>query len=130
MDRSMLDRRPGIPDSSRAALTGVLITGVGGIVGQLARRADLRGLLFRSGKPGQFIAGADLKELGALAYAPREMVEQAIGAGHPADWARRAAEWRQLGVTHLSINTMKAGLASPQQHIDAVLRWKQTVETG
>lgn len=29
----------------------------------------LRGLLFRSGKPGQFIAGADLRELAALGYA-------------------------------------------------------------
>ena len=34
-----------------------------GLVGQLAERTDLRGLLLRSGKPGQFIAGADLNEL-------------------------------------------------------------------
>jgi 3-hydroxyacyl-CoA dehydrogenase/enoyl-CoA hydratase/3-hydroxybutyryl-CoA epimerase/3-hydroxyacyl-CoA dehydrogenase/enoyl-CoA hydratase/3-hydroxybutyryl-CoA epimerase/enoyl-CoA isomerase len=51
-------------------------------VGRLASRTDLRGLLFRSGKPGQFIAGADLNELGALAYAPKEEVAQAIGFGH------------------------------------------------
>ena len=38
-----------------------------GLVGQLEKRTDLRGLLFRSGKPGQFIAGADLNELAALA---------------------------------------------------------------
>ncbi|HEV3166528.1 MAG TPA: 3-hydroxyacyl-CoA dehydrogenase NAD-binding domain-containing protein [Isosphaeraceae bacterium] len=52
------------------------------LVGQLASRSDLRGLLFRSGKPGQFIAGADLNELGAMAYVPREMAAQAIGFGH------------------------------------------------
>src|SRR3954470_10591401 len=51
-------------------------------VGQLERRDDLRGLLFRSGKPGQFIAGADLNELAALAFATREQVGQAIAFGH------------------------------------------------
>ena len=33
-------------------------------VADLAGRTQLRGLLFRSGKPGMFVAGADLKELG------------------------------------------------------------------
>jgi 3-hydroxyacyl-CoA dehydrogenase/enoyl-CoA hydratase/3-hydroxybutyryl-CoA epimerase/3-hydroxyacyl-CoA dehydrogenase/enoyl-CoA hydratase/3-hydroxybutyryl-CoA epimerase/enoyl-CoA isomerase len=33
-------------------------------VAQLAARPELRGLVLRSGKPGMFIAGADLKELG------------------------------------------------------------------
>ena len=42
---------------------------------QLEKRTDLRGLLFRSGKPGQFIAGADLNELGALAFASKEQVD-------------------------------------------------------
>ncbi|WP_422931249.1 3-hydroxyacyl-CoA dehydrogenase NAD-binding domain-containing protein [Singulisphaera sp. PoT] len=51
-------------------------------VAQLESRTDLRGLLFRSGKRGQFIAGADLNELGALAYSPREHIEQAIDFGH------------------------------------------------
>jgi 3-hydroxyacyl-CoA dehydrogenase / enoyl-CoA hydratase / 3-hydroxybutyryl-CoA epimerase / enoyl-CoA isomerase len=52
------------------------------LVGQLEARTDLRGLLFRSGKPGQFIAGADLNELGALAYAPKEQVARGIAFGH------------------------------------------------
>jgi len=51
-------------------------------LGKLAQRTDLRGLLFRSGKPGQFIAGADLKELAALAFASKEQVAQAISLGH------------------------------------------------
>lgn len=51
-------------------------------LGKLGRRDDLRGLLFRSGKPGQFIAGADLKELAALAYASKEQIAEAITFGH------------------------------------------------
>lgn len=35
-------------------------------VSALAKRTDLHGLVLRSGKPGMFIAGADLKELAAL----------------------------------------------------------------
>jgi 3-hydroxyacyl-CoA dehydrogenase/enoyl-CoA hydratase/3-hydroxybutyryl-CoA epimerase/3-hydroxyacyl-CoA dehydrogenase/enoyl-CoA hydratase/3-hydroxybutyryl-CoA epimerase/enoyl-CoA isomerase len=34
-------------------------------VRELAGRTDLRGLILRSGKPGMFIAGADLRELGS-----------------------------------------------------------------
>src|SRR5262249_43662705 len=34
------------------------------MIAQLARRIDLRGLILESGKPGMFIAGADIKELG------------------------------------------------------------------
>ncbi|MFP6762484.1 MAG: 3-hydroxyacyl-CoA dehydrogenase, partial [Planctomycetaceae bacterium] len=53
-----------------------------GHVDELEQRDDLNGLLIHSGKPGQFIAGADLKELGALATANREQVLAAVGAGH------------------------------------------------
>ena len=47
-------------------------------VAQLAARDDIRGLLFRSGKPGQFLAGADLHELGMLVDADEEMIEQGL----------------------------------------------------
>ena len=53
-----------------------------GLVGQLEGRSDLRGLLLRSGKPGQFIAGADLNELGALAFATKDQLAQVIAFGH------------------------------------------------
>lgn len=53
-----------------------------GLVKELAKRTDLRGLLFRGGKPGQFIAGADLNELGSLAYASKEQVLKGITFGH------------------------------------------------
>jgi probable F420-dependent oxidoreductase len=38
-------------------------------------------------------------------------------------WAQVAGAWRDLGATHLSVNTMNAGFTSPQQHIDAVRRF-------
>lgn len=49
---------------------------------ELAQRTDLRGLILVSGKPGQFIAGADLKELAATVHATREESREAIARGH------------------------------------------------
>jgi probable F420-dependent oxidoreductase len=42
--------------------------------------------------------------------------------GAPDDWARTASEWGAIGATHVAINTMGAGLTSPQQHIEAIGR--------
>jgi 3-hydroxyacyl-CoA dehydrogenase/enoyl-CoA hydratase/3-hydroxybutyryl-CoA epimerase/3-hydroxyacyl-CoA dehydrogenase/enoyl-CoA hydratase/3-hydroxybutyryl-CoA epimerase/enoyl-CoA isomerase len=52
-----------------------------GLVEQLEKRDDLRGLLLR-GKPGQFVAGADLNELAALCFVPREQVKKGVEFGH------------------------------------------------
>ena len=52
-----------LPDKKVNTLGQAVLTELAGLVGQLEKRTDLRGLLFRSGKPGQFIAGADLNEL-------------------------------------------------------------------
>jgi hypothetical protein len=35
--------------------------------------------------------------------------------------------WEELGATHLTVNTMEAGLASPQAHIDTIRRFKEEV---
>lgn len=45
----------------------------------------------------------------------------------PERWSDTARAWRELGATHLSFNTMGAGFTSPQQHIDAVRRFHDTV---
>jgi probable F420-dependent oxidoreductase len=37
-----------------------------------------------------------------------------------ADWATYAEGWRNLGATHLTVNTMGMRFTSPQQHIDAL----------
>jgi hypothetical protein len=55
-------------------------------------------------------AGRDPKQFG---------IEQRINtsAGGPDDWRRIADEWRAFGATHLSINTMNAGLRGPDAHV-------------
>ncbi len=51
-----------------------------------------------------------------------------IGGKTPDDWAREASAWREIGATHLAVNTMKAGLQSPQAHIDAIRRFWDAVQ--
>ncbi|MFO0881331.1 MAG: 3-hydroxyacyl-CoA dehydrogenase NAD-binding domain-containing protein [Gemmataceae bacterium] len=51
------------------------------ILGQLEQQSGLAGLVFRSGKPGMFIAGADLKELGGArpdAALSRRLVQRGL----------------------------------------------------
>jgi probable F420-dependent oxidoreductase len=50
-----------------------------------------------------------------------------IGQTPEGEWARFAADWRALGATHLCVNTMGAGLKSPQDHIDALRRVKDAL---
>jgi len=50
-----------------------------------------------------------------------------IAGTTPDEWARQVEGWRAIGATHLSVNTMKAGLTSPQGHIDAIRRFKEAV---
>ena len=45
----------------------------------------------------------------------------------PQDWVKGVARWKELGATHISVNTMKAGLASPSAHIDAIRRFKASI---
>ena len=47
-----------------------------------------------------------------------------IGQVGEEGWAAEVAAWRDLGATHLSVNTMGANLATPQAHIDALRRVK------
>ena len=43
------------------------------------------------------------------------------------DWEKIGAAWDEVGATHFSINTMKAGLKGPDQHIEAIKRFKEAV---
>jgi probable F420-dependent oxidoreductase len=45
----------------------------------------------------------------------------------PDDWSRLAEAWGTLGATHLSVNTMRAGLKTPDAHIDAIRRFREGV---
>ncbi len=40
------------------------------------------------------------------------------------EWARDIEAWREMGTTHVSVNTMGAGLSTPTDHIDAITRFK------
>src|SRR5258707_2463890 len=70
-----------LPGKKVNTLGHAVLSELAELVGRLEGRTDLRGLLFR-GKPGQFIAGADLNELGALAFATKEQVTQGLMLGH------------------------------------------------
>jgi probable F420-dependent oxidoreductase len=50
-----------------------------------------------------------------------------VGGLSPDDWLAEARGWKELGATHLGVNTMKAGFDSPQAHIDAIRRFKEVV---
>lgn len=43
------------------------------------------------------------------------------------EWIRQTEGWRDLGATHISINTMGAGFKSPDEHIEAIRRYKEAV---
>ena len=47
-----------------------------------------------------------------------------IGRRAPDEWISDVNAWKQLGATHLTVNTMKAGLATPSAHIDAIRRFR------
>jgi len=49
----------------------------------------------------------------------------ALGQGSPENWIGEIQAWKELGATHLTFNTMKAGLANPAAHIDAIRRFKE-----
>jgi 3-hydroxyacyl-CoA dehydrogenase / enoyl-CoA hydratase / 3-hydroxybutyryl-CoA epimerase / enoyl-CoA isomerase len=71
-----------LPDKKVNTLGQAVLAELTDLVGQLEKRTDLRGLLLKGGKPGNFIAGADLNELGALAYLPKELVLKSVEFGH------------------------------------------------
>ena len=50
-----------------------------------------------------------------------------IRGGDPDRWRAHAESWRELGATHLAIATMNAGLEKPQDHIDAIRRYREAV---
>ncbi|HYP20936.1 MAG TPA: LLM class F420-dependent oxidoreductase [Chloroflexia bacterium] len=50
-----------------------------------------------------------------------------LAQGGPDDWRQRYESWRDLGATHISVNTMGMGLTSPDEHISAIERFKREV---
>lgn len=50
-----------------------------------------------------------------------------IAASSQPEWVNELEAWRQLGATHVGVNTMGAGLDTPQAHIEAIRRFKEIV---
>ncbi len=70
------------PDSKANTLGQAVLAELSALVADLAKRSELHGLLLKSGKPGMFVAGADLKELGGAKPEPeqtRRLVQNGLG---------------------------------------------------
>ena len=52
------------------------------------------------------------------------------GDGQPRLWAEQVEAWRSAGVTHLSFNTMGAGLETPGDHLQAVRLFAEVTGTA
>ena len=50
-----------------------------------------------------------------------------IANSTPDTWAQQAEDWGALGSTHLSVNTMRAGLQTPDAHIAAIEKFFTSV---
>jgi probable F420-dependent oxidoreductase len=48
-------------------------------------------------------------------------------AGNEAEWGQRLRDMTSWGVTHVTVNTMSAGLAGPRDHIDAIRKYKEAI---
>ncbi len=49
------------------------------------------------------------------------------GKGVADEWVEEAVKWKNLGATHISLNTMKSDLPNPSAHIAAIQRFKETI---
>ena len=47
----------------------------------------------------------------------------------PEDWITEVKAWEEMGATHLSVGTSGGELGSPQQHIDAIRRFKEVMDS-
>jgi hypothetical protein len=43
------------------------------------------------------------------------------------EWRRRVEAWKGLGASHLAVDTMRAGFASPQAHIAAIRSFREVL---
>jgi probable F420-dependent oxidoreductase len=50
-----------------------------------------------------------------------------VGRVPQEEWIAQTEAWRSLGATHISVNTMNAGLNSPQEHVETIGRYKEAL---
>jgi probable F420-dependent oxidoreductase len=100
------------------------------VVSRVARLADGWFPQFRPDEGARQLVGRMQDEARAAGRRAEDIgIEGRLDAGrvNPEDWASTVEQWRSLGATHLGVNTMGAGLASPADHIDAIRRFKEAV---
>lgn len=52
----------------------------------------------------------------------------AYGSGDPTELHPVFAAWKDLGATHITVNTMKQGFAKPEQHLEALRRFIEAAQ--
>jgi probable F420-dependent oxidoreductase len=50
-----------------------------------------------------------------------------VGRVPQEEWIAQTEAWRSLGATHISVNTMNAGLRSPQEHVETIQSYKEAL---
>jgi alkanesulfonate monooxygenase SsuD/methylene tetrahydromethanopterin reductase-like flavin-dependent oxidoreductase (luciferase family) len=53
-----------------------------------------------------------------------------LGQTPEAERATTVQQWRDLGADYVGVDTMRAGLASPRDHIEAIRRFKAAVSAA
>ena len=53
-----------------------------------------------------------------------------VGQGSPEQWTKEIQAWKELGATHVTANTMKAGFSSPSGHVEAIRRFRAVFAGG
>jgi probable F420-dependent oxidoreductase len=73
-----------------------------------------------------------VKDYAAAAGRDRDAVKiearLSLNAVPEEEWRKEVDRWREVGATHLSVNTMRAGLTSPQDHIAAIQHLKAAID--
>ena len=100
------------------------------VVRRLARLGDGWFPQFQPDSEGQEKIGQMKELVKSAGRAPDSVgIEGRInyGSGNEDEWNRLAAAWDEAGATHLSVNTMKSGLQGPDEHIEAIRRFKEAI---
>ncbi len=107
---------------------------MGGSADVLMRRvAHLGDGWFPQGQPDEQMQATIERLRGYITEAGRDPEAVGIEArmnareGNLDDWVRQTEGWRELGATHISINTMGSGFQSIDGHIDAIRRYIEAV---
>jgi probable F420-dependent oxidoreductase len=99
----------------------------------LRRAARLGDGWFPQGYPDEQMGETLARLRGYIREAGRDPVALGIEARltirdtGPDEWIRQTEAWQKLGATHISINTMGAGFKSPDEHIQAIRRYKEAI---